>query len=79
LSIALDNARLLGGDIDVWSEPGRGTRTMVRIPVTQPLRAGDGLVASSGQDEGPPKKEASADEADPRPVHDPGAAGDGLR
>ncbi|MGH2591644.1 MAG: ATP-binding protein, partial [Actinomycetota bacterium] len=80
LPIALDNARLLGGDIDVWSEPGRGTRTTLRIPVTEPLRARDGLVASGGQDEGRPrKKEASADEADPRPVHDPGAAGDGVR
>jgi two-component system sensor histidine kinase MtrB len=79
LSIALDNARLLGGDIDVRSEPGRGTRMTLRIPVTEPLRGRDGLVASRGQDEGPSMKEASADEADPRPVHDPGAAGDGLR
>jgi signal transduction histidine kinase len=80
LSIALDNARLLAGNIDVRSEPGRGTRMTLRIPVTEPLRARDGLVASRDQDEGRPrKKEASADEADPRPVHDPGAAGDGVR
>jgi signal transduction histidine kinase len=56
LSIALDNARLLGGDIDVWSEPGRGTRVTLLIPVTETLRVGDGLVASRGQDEGPPEE-----------------------
>jgi signal transduction histidine kinase len=80
LSIARDNARLLGGDIDVWSEPARETRITLRIPVTERLHAGDGLVASHGQDEDRPrKKEASEDEADPRPVHDPGAPGNGLR
>jgi two-component system, OmpR family, sensor histidine kinase MtrB len=34
LAIALENARLLGGDIDVWSEVGRGTRFTLRLPVT---------------------------------------------
>lgn len=34
LNIALENARLLGGDIEVWSEPGEGTRFTLRIPVT---------------------------------------------
>jgi two-component system sensor histidine kinase MtrB len=32
LAIALENARLLGGDIEVWSEVGRGTRFTVRLP-----------------------------------------------
>jgi signal transduction histidine kinase len=40
LAIALDNARLLGGDIDVWSEVGRGTRFTLRLPVTEPLQTG---------------------------------------
>jgi len=80
LSIALDNARLLGGDIDVWSDPGATTRITLRIPVTEPLHAGDGLVASNGQDERRPnEKEATDDEADPRPVREPGAPGDGVR
>jgi two-component system sensor histidine kinase MtrB len=26
LAIAQENARLLGGEIEVWSEPGKGTR-----------------------------------------------------
>jgi signal transduction histidine kinase len=34
LAIALENARLLGGDIDVWSELGTGTRFTLRLPVT---------------------------------------------
>jgi signal transduction histidine kinase len=33
LAIALENARLLGGDIEVWSEVGRGTRFTLRVPV----------------------------------------------
>jgi signal transduction histidine kinase len=33
LAIALENARLLGGDIDVWSEVGTGTRFTLRLPV----------------------------------------------
>ena len=32
LAIALENARLLGGDIEVWSEIGRGTRFTLRLP-----------------------------------------------
>ncbi|MGH2995095.1 MAG: ATP-binding protein [Gaiellaceae bacterium] len=40
LAIALDNARLLGGDIDVWSELGSGTRFTLRLPVTEPLQSG---------------------------------------
>ena len=34
LAIALENARLLGGDLAVWSEVGRGTRFTLRLPVT---------------------------------------------
>ena len=33
LAIALENARLLGGDLEVWSEVGRGTRFTLRLPV----------------------------------------------
>ena len=32
LAIARENARLLGGDVDVASEPGRGTRFTFRLP-----------------------------------------------
>ena len=32
LAIALENARLLGGGIEVWSEVGRGTRFTLRLP-----------------------------------------------
>jgi two-component system sensor histidine kinase MtrB len=79
LSIALENARLLGGDLAVWSEPGRGTRFTLRLPVAEPLRGGDATVAPGGQDGGDPIEEASAHEADPGHVDDPGAAGRGLR
>jgi signal transduction histidine kinase len=34
LAIALENARLLGGDVEVWSEPGLGARFTLRLPVT---------------------------------------------
>jgi signal transduction histidine kinase len=34
LAIALENARLLGGGLEVWSEVGRGTRFTLRLPVT---------------------------------------------
>jgi two-component system, OmpR family, sensor histidine kinase MtrB len=34
LAIALENAHLLGGDVDVWSEPGVGARFTLRLPVT---------------------------------------------
>jgi signal transduction histidine kinase len=34
LAIAQENARLLGGEIEVWSEPGAGTRCTLHVPVT---------------------------------------------
>jgi signal transduction histidine kinase len=42
LAIAAENARLLGGSIDVWSELGAGSRFTLLIPVTEPLPGGDG-------------------------------------
>ncbi|HYY77522.1 MAG TPA: HAMP domain-containing sensor histidine kinase [Gaiellaceae bacterium] len=49
LAIALENARLLGGDIDVWSELGSGTRFTLRLPVTEPLQGGEGPVSRDRQ------------------------------
>ncbi|HSJ50545.1 MAG TPA: HAMP domain-containing sensor histidine kinase [Actinomycetota bacterium] len=51
LSIARDQARLLGGNVEVWSEPGAGTRFTLRVPVAEPLPAGDGPVARGGDDQ----------------------------
>lgn len=48
LAIAHENARLLDGDIDVWSEPGVGTRFTLRLTVTKPLHGGEGGVADDG-------------------------------
>ena len=51
LAIALENARLLGGDIDVSSEVGGGSRFTLRLPVTEALHRGDGHVSPREQDE----------------------------
>src|SRR6266516_5751784 len=55
LGIAMENARLLGGDIAVWSEVGVGSRFTLRLPlkrvadapegVTQPLPTGEDAVS----------------------------------
>lgn len=50
LSIAQENARLLGGEIDVRSEVGIGTRFTLRLPVTEPLPEGDRPVSSVAED-----------------------------
>jgi two-component system sensor histidine kinase MtrB len=49
LAIALENARLLGGGIDAWSEPGAGSRFRLRLPVAKPMH--DGRVADEGESE----------------------------
>ena len=40
LAIAMENARLLGGDIDLWSEVGTGTRFTLLLPVMEVLPEG---------------------------------------
>src|SRR5438105_1156650 len=47
LAIAQENARLLGGRIEVSSELGEGTRFTLRLPVAEPLRARDGDVSEA--------------------------------
>ena len=49
LAIALENARLLGGDVDVWSEIGLGARFTLRLPVAKPLPGGEERVAGDRQ------------------------------
>ncbi len=49
LAIALENARLLGGDVEVRSEPGAGARFTLRLPVTQTLPGGGAGVAGDDQ------------------------------
>jgi len=46
LAIAMENARLLGGDIAVRSEPGLGSQFRLILPVTESLPSGEGTVAS---------------------------------
>ena len=43
LAIARENARLLGADLRVRSEPGRGAEFTVRLPVTQRLPDGEAV------------------------------------
>ena len=45
LAIAMENARLLGGDIEVRSELGVGSQFRLVLPVTELLQAGERLVA----------------------------------
>jgi signal transduction histidine kinase len=46
LAIAMENARLLGGTIDVWSEVGTGSRFTLILPVMEVLPvSGDGVSA----------------------------------
>jgi two-component system, OmpR family, sensor histidine kinase MtrB len=51
LSIAMENARLLGGEIEVWSEVGTGTRFTLFVPVTEPLPGGEPGVSPQIQSE----------------------------
>ena len=50
LAIALENARLLRGAIDAWSEPGVGSRFTLRLPVARPLPGGSAADAAEGDD-----------------------------
>jgi two-component system sensor histidine kinase MtrB len=50
LAIALENARLLGGGIDAWSQDGAGSRFTLRLPVAKPLRGGGDADAGASKD-----------------------------
>ena len=51
LAIALENAPLLGGSIDAWSEIGAGSYFTLRLPVAEPLR-GSGVADERESDDG---------------------------
>jgi signal transduction histidine kinase len=51
LAIALENARLLGGGIDAWSEIGVGSSFTLRLPVAKPLHGGGDADAGEAEDE----------------------------
>ena len=46
LAIAMENARLLGGTIEVRSQLGEGSQFRLVLPVTEPLPTGEGPVAA---------------------------------
>jgi signal transduction histidine kinase len=50
LAIALENARLLGGEIEAWSEIGAGSRFTLMLPVAKPLHGSRGADTSERDD-----------------------------
>jgi two-component system sensor histidine kinase MtrB len=54
LAIARENARLLGGTLEARLRGGGGLFFQLQLPVTGPLRSGDGSVTSRGQSAGQP-------------------------
>jgi two-component system sensor histidine kinase MtrB len=50
LAIALENARLLGGDIEASSEPGTGSLFTLRLPVAKRLHEGEGADTRTSED-----------------------------
>ncbi|HEY3209302.1 MAG TPA: HAMP domain-containing sensor histidine kinase [Actinomycetota bacterium] len=53
LAIAMENARLLGGDIEVWSEVGTGTRFTLLLPVMESLPGRAPAVSPQHESEAP--------------------------
>jgi two-component system, OmpR family, sensor histidine kinase MtrB len=49
LAIAMENARLLGGDIEVWSEVGTGTRFTLLVPVMEALPGSEQAVSPQAE------------------------------